>query len=207
MKLSSIACAALIAFSLTGCKVTEHELFSLTKGENTPIVGGTYSCSIVSEKPPSVEGGLPSTILNNLLRHSTTFQGVIEVTAIKPGSAVRYLVTNKDDPTSGSVYAFHSLGNDIFAYALPAPDGAKQVVQFARIRNNSIESMATLNGTNEADVAKKHGITQSEDANLSRFGSFMMKGSPEKEISFLKELVQSPDTFFEVLSVCTPVNG
>jgi hypothetical protein len=35
----------------------------------------------------------------------------------------------------------------------------------------------------------------------------MMKGSPEKEISFLKELVQSPDTFFEVLSVCTPVNG
>jgi hypothetical protein len=187
--------------------VTEHELFSFTKGENTPIGEGAYSCNTADNKPPSVEGGLPSTVLNNLLRHSTTFQGVIEVTAVKPGSAVRYLVTSKDDPTSGSVYAFHALGNDIFAYALPSYEGAKQVIQFARIRGNSIESMATRNGENEAIVAQKHGITQSGDANLSRFGSFMMRGSPPQEISFLRELAQNPDTFFEVLSVCTPVNG
>ncbi len=203
--MKKLVLTALLSLGLVGCKTTEHDLFSLTKGENTPLISGTYACEVEKSRPRA-ESGAPSGVLGNLMRHLTTLKDVIEVTEIRHGSAVRYLITSKDDPTSGSVYAFHSLGNSIFAYSLPKPEGKGQIIQFMRLDGKKIEHIGSKGHPDEALLAKKHNLSQSRESAMPDLGPFAMKGTRDAEGAFLREL-SGDSKFFETLATCLPVSG
>lgn len=202
-KVFVVACVVL---GLLGCKVSDQELFSLSKGEVISLKPGAYACT--GEQRHRPDSGAPTDAFGRIMRHVTIFNDVIEVAEVRFGSNMRYLISSKDDPTTGSVYAFHTLGNNLFAYALPSIEGNGQVIQFIRLIDNAsaFEHLEPSGHPEEVAVAKAHNVTQTRDAGMARLGTFMMSGSASDQVAFLKALARD-GKFFKTLSTCALVNG
>ncbi len=192
---------------LGGCIFTQHQHFDLRKGVEVPLPDGVYSCS---KERSREESGPPGFSLRSLL-HPTTFRGRIEVQKISSAPGARYLFTEEKDPTAGTLYAFHRVAGDVFAYGtviVPTDknaDGAVgNAVWFVRITDKTITPLHVEDQDKARAMAAKYKLNGEGKQYSAELLAFSISGPKEDERRFLDELAGS--NLLKPVGMCSKVD-
>ncbi len=193
-----------VAILLGGCLVSQYEHFDVRKGIDVYLADGTYTCS--KEKGNDLEGAPGH--LYSLVMHAQAFRGRLTIQKIETSGSVRYLVAQLSDPTVATVYAFHPVAHNVFAYTAAVTPAFKSagpgfVVGLVSITDRTIVPLGLAHVEKVRQLAEAHGVESSKERlEVGVFG-LTLNGSKEDERRFIDALAASdllkPD------SVCSKV--